>query len=280
MKRIARLSVFLIPAMIFSSCIKDSLEYTTSVIDNDHLLLGNPSNAAATTDSVHNYLMIKNWYCLSYDSARGIANWVSWHLDANDLDTADRKNNFRSDTTLPPGWYRATDASYKGTGFDRGHHCPSGDRTQSVASNAATYLMSNIIPQAPDNNQRTWSRMEDSIRIWARTGWEAFIQMGSYGSGGTGDSGFAVTIDKGRLTVPAYIWKLAVLIPAGSNDLKRINKNTRVIAVIIPNTNNVNSNWKIYRTNAAAIQRVTGYSLLTNIPTSIRRVLLEKTDTQ
>ncbi|HJU46233.1 MAG TPA: DNA/RNA non-specific endonuclease [Chitinophagaceae bacterium] len=270
----------LAPALLFSLCTKQHPAGNIAIADNDHVLLGNPSHAAATIDSSRNYLVVRDYYSLSYDSARGIPNWASWHLDADDLGTVDRSNNFRSDTSLPAGWYRATDAAYRNTGFDRGHNCPSGDRTRSVASNAATYLMSNIIPQAPENNQGMWARMEDSIRAWVRTGKEAFIQMGSYGMGGTGDSGFAATIAKGRIAVPAYIWKLVVLIPAGHNDLKRIDLKARVIAVIAPNTNSVNSDWKIYRTNGAAIQKATGYRLLTNIPSTVRWLLLTRVDDQ
>ena len=45
--------------------------------------------------------------------------------------------------------------SYSGSGFDRGHNCPSADRTGSVADNTATFLISNMMPQAPRNNQQT-----------------------------------------------------------------------------------------------------------------------------
>lgn len=278
MKKITYLCLAVLLSAILPSCTKQPMEDDPATTDNDQLLLGNPSNAVATTDSATNYLMIKSYYSLSYDSAKGKPNWVSWHLSASDLDTIERSNNFRPDTTLPAGWYRVTDVSYKGTGFDRGHNCPSGDRTVSIASNTSTYLMSNIIPQAPNNNQHTWARMEDSIRYWVRTGKEAFIQMGSYGVGGVGDSGYVTTIDKGRIIVPAYIWKLVVLIPNGNNDLKRIDQNARVVAVIVPNINNVSNNWKIYRTSAAAIQAATGYSFMSNIPAYIRKALLKKVD--
>ncbi|MBS1579912.1 MAG: DNA/RNA non-specific endonuclease [Bacteroidetes bacterium] len=248
------------------------------VPDNDHLLLGNPSNAKTTLDSSNNYLMIKTYYDISYNSTRGTPNWVSWHLYTGDFGGTDRLNNFRADSSLPASFYWVKGTDYSGSGFDRGHNCPSADRTSSVSANSATFLMSNMIPQAPNNNQITWGRMEDSIRAYVNQGNEAFIQMGAYGIGGTGSNGTATTIAGGHVTVPAYIWKLVVLIPNGNNDLNRIDTSARVIAVIIPNINTVNSSWKTYRTSANAIQTATGYSLMTNISSSIRNVLLAKVD--
>jgi len=141
--------------------------------------------------------------------------------------------------------------------------------------------MSNMIPQAPNNNQITWGRMEDSIRSYVTNqGNEAFIQMGSYGVGGVGSNGSANTVAGGNVTVPAFIWKLAVIIPNGNNDLNRIDTSARVIAVIIPNINTVNSSWKTYRTSVNAIQAATGYSFMPNVPFAIRKVLMAKVDTK
>ncbi|MBS1642389.1 MAG: DNA/RNA non-specific endonuclease [Bacteroidetes bacterium] len=261
-----------------------------SVPDNDHLLLGNPSDAKTSLESGNNFLMIKSYYKLSYNSSRGTPNWVSWHLFTGDLGTANRANNFRPDSTLPPSFYWVTQNDYSGSGFNRGHNCPSADRTSSDEANSSTFLMSNMIPQAPNNNQQPWQRMEDSIRAYVNKGNEAFIQMGSYGVGGVGSNGSANTIAGGNVTVPAFIWKLAVIIPNGNNDLNRIDTSARVIAVIIPNVNAINNliksdttlntNWKIYRTSVNAIQAATGYSFMPNVPFAIRKVLMAKVDTK
>jgi endonuclease G len=278
------LSIGLIAVLFVSTCKKNTTinydAYTgiTNVPDDDHLLLGNPSNAATTTDSTNNYLMIKPYYDLSYNSTRGIPNWVSWHLSISDLGNVSRQNNFQPDTTLPAYWYQVTSDSYTGNGFDRGHNCPSGDRTVSDASDAATFLMTNIIPQAPFNNENTWAQMEDSIRTYIWSGNEAFIVMGSYGTGGSGDDGYAATIDNGHVTVPAKIWKVVVLIANGNNDLSRIDTTARVIAVIVPNNNNVSSDWKSYRTTVDAIEAATGYNLLSNVPSAIQDVLGARVD--
>ncbi|HMG69041.1 MAG TPA: DNA/RNA non-specific endonuclease, partial [Chitinophagaceae bacterium] len=101
----------------------------TSGLDNDNMLLGNPSHATADTDNFDNYLMVKEFYTLCYNRDKGKPDWVSWHLQASDLDSVDRSNDFRADITLPVSWFHVDEKSYTGSGFDRGHNCPSADRT-------------------------------------------------------------------------------------------------------------------------------------------------------
>ncbi|HEX8336188.1 MAG TPA: carboxypeptidase regulatory-like domain-containing protein, partial [Pyrinomonadaceae bacterium] len=50
---------------------------------NEHMVMGNPSNAVADVNQFTNYLMEKPQYALSYHRDRGIPNWVSWHLDTS-----------------------------------------------------------------------------------------------------------------------------------------------------------------------------------------------------
>jgi hypothetical protein len=52
---------------------------------NEHLVMGNPSNAVAIADAANenNYLMMKAEYALSYNRSRAIPNWTSWHLDSS-----------------------------------------------------------------------------------------------------------------------------------------------------------------------------------------------------
>ena len=240
------------------------------------MLLGNPSKAA--TSNATNYLLDKGYYILSYNNSTRIANWVSWHLDANAIGTADRQDDFRPDTNLPSSWYKVDDSSYSGSGFDRGHNCPSADRTSSVAANSATFFMTNMIPQAPNNNRQTWANLEDYARTLVAAGNEVYIVMGTSGSGGTGSNGYATTIDQGHIVVPAYIWKVLLVIPQGNNDLARINSSTRVIAVNTPNSQSISSNWRNYRTSVNAIEQATGYDLLSSLPESLQTVLEVKVD--
>jgi endonuclease G len=108
--------------------------------DDNHMLLGNPSNATPSVLDVNNYYMDKTYYSLSYNKGISRANWVSWHLGSADLGTTPRQDDFREDPSLPDSWYHVSYASYTGSGFDRGHECPSNDRTLTVPANSSTFF--------------------------------------------------------------------------------------------------------------------------------------------
>jgi len=91
--------------------------------ESPHLKMGNPSNAMTKTRDRDNYLMEKPYFALSYNDSKGTPNWVSWRLTVADLGRAARYP-FYPDQTLPGGFTRILPADYTGSGFDRGHMCP------------------------------------------------------------------------------------------------------------------------------------------------------------
>jgi len=246
---------------------------------DDNMLLGNPSGASTSMVMANNYLMNKGYYQLSYNREKGTPNWVCWHVSRRDLGNMSRANDFRPDADLPGDWYQVSQTSYIGSGFDRGHNCPSGDRTFSRDANEATFLMTNMIPQAPNHNQHLWKNLEEYTRELVMKGNEVYVIMGSYGSGGVGSKGLTKTIDGSRVNVPDHIWKILVVLPEGNNDLQRINKNTRIIAVNTPNKNDVNTRWTAYLTSITEIEKITRYKLLDKVPAAVRQELVKKIDT-
>ncbi|TGE28929.1 DNA/RNA non-specific endonuclease [Hymenobacter metallicola] len=243
---------------------------------DDHLALGNPSGAG--TSSLNNYLLTKPQFAVGYHAGRGIPTWVSWHLNRAWMGEAPRQDDFRPDPALPRGMYAVTPRSYSGSGFDKGHNCPSADRTATLDDNSATFLMTNMIPQAPNNNQRTWSSLEEWGRQQVSRGQEIYVIMGSYGKGGTGAKGFMTTLDGGRVTVPARVWKVLVILPEGSDDLARIPTQARVLAVDTPNDNSVGADWSQYRVSVDAIENATGLDLLSRLPVDVQARLEAQVD--
>ncbi|WP_188503080.1 DNA/RNA non-specific endonuclease [Pontibacter amylolyticus] len=266
LKSLKRISYFVLVGWMFVSCSQDE----DVIPKGDNLAMGNPSEAG--TDFA-NYFIQKEQYAMSYNSYRGTPNWVSWHLSSAWLGSAPRQDDFRGDNTLPDSFYRVLPSDYTGSGFDRGHNAPSADRTLTITDNSATFLMSNMIPQAPNNNQQTWANLENYCRKLVSQGNELYIIMGQYGKGGTGSAGFKETLAGGKVTVPNRIWKVIVVLPVGTNDVSRVTSGTRVIAIDTPNSNNVSSSWGTYRTTVDAIEAKTGYDILSNVPTAIQNVL-------
>jgi len=242
------------------------------------LVLGNPSNATNNLYDYANFFLNEGYYYVSYNRDLARANWVSWHNEASSFGTTPRQDNFRPNNELPSGWYLVDNSSYTGSGFDRGHMCPSMDRTSSIDANSSTFLMTNIIPQAPNCNQGRWEQLELYCKTLVDAGNELYIYSGAYGEGGTGTNGFASSIDNGRISVPAYLWKMIVVLPNGNNDLARINNSTRIITVMMPNDNTVNLDWKSFRTSVDFIESQTNYNLLSKVPLNIQTVVEAITD--
>ncbi|MEO8217047.1 MAG: DNA/RNA non-specific endonuclease [Acidobacteriota bacterium] len=233
-----------------------------------HLTMGNPTDAMASLSLPNNYLMEKPEYALSYNRDRGTPNWVSWHLTDEWVGTLTRVDTFRPDPAVPPDWYRVQAFDYFTSGFDRGHMTPNADRDKetSIPINQATFLMSNMVPQSPDNNQGPWANLENYLRTLLPAD-ELYIVSGPAGIGGSGSSGFMTTIASGRVTVPSSTWKVAIILPKDSgDDVSRVTASTRTIAVIMPNVQGIrNVDWHTYLTTIDQVEALTGYDFFANV---------------
>ncbi|HYC94029.1 MAG TPA: DNA/RNA non-specific endonuclease [Thermoanaerobaculia bacterium] len=240
-----------------------------------HLTMGNPSDAVTDVNAPNNYLMEKPELTLSYNRDRGTPNWVSWHLADEWVGSLARVDTFRPDPQVPAEWYRVTHIDYSGSGFDRGHMVPNADRDPetSMPINQATFLMSNMLPQTPDNNQGPWAEQENYLRTLLPQN-ELYIVAGGAGTGGTGSNGFTNTIANGRVTVPAVTWKVVLVIPKGSDDVNRVTAGARTIAVVMPNVQGIrNNDWQNYLTTVDAVEALTGYDFFENVADAVENAI-------
>ena len=238
-----------------------------------HLTMGNASGAVFDLNVPNNYLMEKPEFALSYNRDRGTPNWVSWHLDDSWIGTLTRFDTFRPDPAVPPDWYRVQATDFFTTGFDRGHMTPNADRNKETSSpiNQATFLMSNMVPQAPDNNQGPWAALENDLRNLYLPANEIYMISGPVGVGGTGSSGFRTTVANGHVTVPAATWKVALILPkASGDDVSRVTASSRTIAVLMPNVQGIRfDDWHNYLTTVDAVEALTGYDFFANVEDAV-----------
>lgn len=244
------------------------------------LLMGNPSQAKADADQKDNYLLDKNYYTLSYNNAKGTPNWVSWRLSRKSIGDAPRMS-FHPDEDLPAGFMVVTPNDYTGGGFDRGHMCPHGDRSADDDMSDETFLMSNMIPQSPNVNQKAWAQLEMYCRnLVEKDNKTLYIITGPASQGGTGRNGKKQTVGKvHKVVVPEKCWKVILVVDAGrGSDIKKVNENTRIIAVIMPNDMTVGEEWASYRVSVKEVEELTGYKFFDQIPASIIDPLKEQVD--
>jgi endonuclease G len=236
-----------------------------------------PAPAKASPESREAYLIDRPQYVLSYNAKTRTPNWVCWRLRKEDIGNAAR-GPFQPDPLLPKGVIaRVTSRDYEGSGFDRGHQCPAKDRSATQPDCDATFYMTNVVPQSPASNQKGWERLEDYCRRQTREGHVLHIACGPHGVGGVGKNGPAEEIGKGRkITVPHQLWKVVLVLPREDAEPR---KNTRVIAIIMPNNQTVGFDWTKYRTTARQVEKLTGFRFFRNVPTDVAEALRDHRDT-
>ena len=235
---------------------------------------GNPDEATASPVNREHYLIRRPQFAESYNDTLHFPNWVSWHLSRSDIGSAER-GKFQPDTGLPPTFTMVTPADYTGSGYDRGHNCPSKDRSGTRADNDAVFLMTNMTPQAHGMNAGPWEGLESYSRDLTGAGNELFIICGHGFSAPTHK-----TIGRARVAVPDFGWKIVVVVPPGPGSaLSRITATTRVIAVRMPNISTVSKrDWREYRTSVQDIEAVTKLSFFDALPRSVAVALKNRVD--
>jgi len=228
----------------------------TYFTNNEHLVLGNPSNAGV--ENPDNLLIEHDQYVLSYSRDRNSLNWASWWVDERWLGSSGRQDDFRQDGGLPKGFYQVPANAFRGSGYDRGHMVPSGDRTATARDNSITFLMTNIFPQTDENNRGPWRELEEygRDRVY-QEGKSLYVIAGVYGDKG----------EVGRVTIPGRVWKVMVVMDSPGDSVSR---RTEVIAVDMPNSDRIEDDWQLYKTTVDRIEIATGYDLLSALPLSVQ----------
>ena len=105
-------------------------------------------------------------FSLEWNCRKKANRWTCYEMyDGNTCTSGRRTNTFREDKAIPKE-YRTTLSQYAGSGFSRGHLCPSADRLCSREQNDQTFLLSNMQPQYQKHNGGLWSKLEAQVRKW------------------------------------------------------------------------------------------------------------------
>ena len=91
--------------------------------------------------------------------------------------------------------------------------------------------------------------------------------------GGVGSNGNSTvnSIANGHITVPAYTWKVVMVLPAGVVDPSQVTAATRTFAINMPNVQGIrNNDWNSYKTSVRNVEDLTGYNFFSNVPAAIQ----------
>lgn len=155
-------------------------------------------------------------FSVEWDCNKRSQRWTCYQMHRGYSGKYSRMSNFYFDTTNLTADEYYDEFKYF-PGYDRGHICPSGDRTASEEMNAQTFVMTNMQPQYHQFNgydkqtgdNGLWVRMENQLRKWADklSATDTIFVC----KGGTIDSETnIITRIGGKLIVPKYFY-MAIL---------------------------------------------------------------------
>ena len=152
-----------------------------------------------------------------------------------------------------PDWYRVQGFDFSGSGFDRGHMVPNADRDKetSIPINQATYLMTNMVAQAPGQQPGAVGGARERAQRARRRRQRALHRRGSARRRRHGQPGRSDDHDRQRSCHGAgqHVEGRAGAAEGGGDDVSRVTCATRTIAVIMPNVDGIRDiDWGTYLT--------------------------------
>jgi endonuclease G, mitochondrial len=154
-------------------------------------------------------------YAVTYSGVSRTPLVSSEHITKESIEqaanTGRRTNDFRADLRLPAD-ERSELSDYKGfIHIDRGHMAPHGDMSTRVAG-SESFLLSNMVPQAANQNEGVWERIESGVRAATGAGNAGDPGRDIYVATGPAFIGSNLQSLNGRVLIPTDTWK-AVYIP-------------------------------------------------------------------
>ncbi len=197
-------------------------------------------------------------YTLSYCEEYEVPYWVAYSLTREEVvtQTAERKDNFRSDELIPTG--SATLSDYKKSGYDRGHMAPAADFRWSEEAMSDTFYLSNMCPQVHAFNAGIWSDLESAVRSIAYTDGEVYVVTGPVLTDGPYE-----TIGENNVAVPKYFYKVI---------LDYTDPVIKAIGFIMPNENS-SEPLSYFALSVDEVEEITQIDFFPALPDDIEEVV-------
>jgi endonuclease G len=228
-----------------------------------------PRNGENTTEILGEFIptsttgtiIAHNHFILSYHETYEQAEWVAYTLKKEHLTYDDRERPYYIED--PKVKSKSADwRNYRGSGFDRGHLCPAGDRRFSEYAYNETFYTSNISPQDRDFNAGVWNRLEMQTRAWCKRYGTLFVVTAGILENGLDEIG------EEDVAVPRYFYKIV----ARGNE-----KNIKIAAFLIPNYES-QASLREFLVPVDKIEQLTGIDFFKQLPDSMEDGVEGKVD--
>ena len=169
--------------------------------------------------------------------------------------------------------YQFTSDSYKGSGYDHGHICPSQDRVCSVDANRQTFIMTNMQPQTKafngsansNKDYSPWYRLEERVRTWSTQVDTMYVCKGGIVDSNSKTLGSG----KNKIPVPSYFF-VALLSKKGDE--------YHAIGFWMKHESSYSSKQPLsaYAKSIDDLEKLTGYNFFCNLADNVENAV-EKT---
>ena len=211
-------------------------------------------------------------YAVEWDVLKKSQRWTCYEMHRGYGGNAGYYGTFEEDPDLPTAArFPNTSSMYSGSGFTRGHICPSADRQYSKEANRQTFYYTNMQPQyynfnAGENYTGVWVKMENQLRSWVNN--SSFLGINDtifVCKGGTIDSEDKILMRvKDGLIVPKYFF---------ATFLKKTINGYNAIAFWFEHNNDIlgSVNLGDYVISVAELERLTGIDFFCNLPDKVEQ---------
>ncbi len=203
-------------------------------------------------------IVIHEGFTLSYNKKHLVSNWVAWVLTPDRVNGPEKRaNDFQPDFTIKKGPI-AYDTDYRGSGYDRGHMCPSADNKHSRDAMNQCFLFSNMCPQTHKLNAGDWQDLEALCRRWAVEYDSIYIVCGPIIEKGVEYE----TIGENKVLVPKQFYKV-ILRWTGDNSAEAIG--------FIMNNDESHNPVASYAVTVDSVEARTGINFFSKLPKEVER---------
>lgn len=194
------------------------------------------------------YFLCRMGYASQYDPETKTPLWVAERINKRTLEGSASRDDetFAEDPQIPSHLQASLDdyttEDVEGDRYDRGHLAPAADFKWSQTAMSQSFLLTNIVPQAPRNNRGVWSSLEGMVREMAMRRGEMYVVTGPVYLNSK-----VTTLGRNEVRIPNAMFKILIDPARGE-----------MTGFIIPNNNSVGDDPAKYQFSVRDVERVTG----------------------